>query len=83
MHFQFTTLLKAHNKIREFNFTSLSFTATPLFEVAVCDDRGTRISFQMKKEGEQGWQLPQELEGPEWIREVKGRLGQELEQPLQ
>ena len=50
MHFQFTELIKANSKVREFNFTRTSLHAQHLFHVDVSDDRGNRILFHMQKE---------------------------------
>jgi len=82
MHFQFTELIKANNRVREFNFTKPSFASENLFSVDVSDDRGNRIIFKMQKEGQEQWKiLEQEL--PKWIYEVEEKLNEALEQQLQ
>ncbi len=83
MHFQFTTLVKANNRIREFNFTRLSLTANDLFEVDVCDDKGNRVLFKMKKEGERSWRIINEQEVPQWVTEVEEELDTILQKELE
>lgn len=71
MHFQFvkniqfTKLVKAEGRLREFNFRKLNGIQENLFTVDVSDDRGNRILFRMQKE-EAAWKIiPQQL--PDWV----------------
>ena len=60
---QFTRLVKAEGRLREFNFRKVKSPNEELFTVNVCTERGDRIHFSMHKE-EDAWkiipgQLPQ------------------------
>jgi hypothetical protein len=62
---QFTRVLKADGRMREFNFRKPNGQQEGLFTVDVSDDRGNRIVFKMQKE-ENVWKIvPQPL--PAWI----------------
>jgi hypothetical protein len=81
MHFQFTELIKANSRVREFNFTKTSYASQNLFHVDVSDDRGNRILFKMQKEGEDQWKI-MEQELPKWIYEVEVQLNDVLKEQL-
>lgn len=54
---QFTRLVKAEGRLREFNFRKFRGESGEwLFSVDVADDRGNRIIFRMRKE-DSGWKL--------------------------
>lgn len=78
---QFTKLLKAEGRMREFNFRKPNGREEALCTVDVSDDRGQRIIFSMQKE-EVGWQiLPQQL--PKWVMDQEVRLSELIEEELQ
>ena len=53
---QFTKLVKADGRLREFNFRRVNGLQEGLFTVDVSDDRGNRIMFRMEqKEGK--WRI--------------------------
>jgi hypothetical protein len=63
---QFTRLVKAEGRLREFNFRKFRGEGNEwMFSIDVADDRGNRIIFTMKKEGD-GWKI---VSGkwPAWI----------------
>lgn len=63
---QFTRLVKADGRLREFNFRKFNGgEGELLFSIDVVDDRGNRIIFRMRRE-ENGWKI---LPGayPAWI----------------
>lgn len=77
---QFTRLVKAGGRLREFNFRKLNGADTERFSINVVDDRGERILFQMVKQ-ENGWKLPpQQL--PVWIEQNEKQLHQLIEEEL-
>lgn len=77
---QFTRLVKAGGRLREFNFRKLNGGDTERFSINVVDDRGERILFQMIKQ-ENGWKLPaQQL--PVWIEQNEKQLHQLIEEEL-
>jgi hypothetical protein len=63
---QFTRLVKAEGRLREFNFRKYrGEEGELLFSVDVVDDRGNRIIFRMQKE-DSGWKIiPGQL--PQWV----------------
>jgi hypothetical protein len=64
---QFSKVLKADGRMREFNFRKPNGLQEGQFTVDVSDDRGNRIVFKMQKE-EGIWKIiPQPL--PSWILE--------------
>lgn len=77
---QFTRLLKAEGRLREFNFRKTNGLQEELFTVDVSDDRGNRIMFRMhKKDGR--WQIT-EQQLPDWIRENESRYHELIEEEL-
>ena len=63
---QFTKLVKAEGRLREFNFRRVNGLHEAVFTVDVSDDRGNRIMFRMEKIDER-WKI-QEQALPEWVR---------------
>src|SRR5688500_9739828 len=53
---QFTKLLKAEGRQREFNFRKPNGRGEGTFTVDVVDDRGNRLIFRMEKE-ENSWKI--------------------------
>jgi hypothetical protein len=77
---QFTELVKADGRLKEFNFTRLKALTEPYFKVDVVDDRGTRILFEMEYSlGE--WRISQK-NLPGWILENENILRQHIETAL-
>lgn len=64
---QFTRLVKADGRLREFNFRKSNGLQEGLFTVDVSDDRGNRIVFHMQKE-EGVWKIKKQ-QIPAWIWE--------------
>jgi hypothetical protein len=62
---QFTRLVKADGRLREFNFRKLNGIKEDIFTVDVSDDRGNRIIFRMQKD-DNAWKIVQQPL-PEWI----------------
>jgi hypothetical protein len=77
---QFTKLLKAEGRLREFNFRKPNGREEGLTTVDVSDDRGHRIIFSMKKE-DGSWKItPQSL--PNWIAPLEDKLSELIEEEL-
>ena len=79
---QFTKLVKADGRLREFNFRKSNGLQEGLFTVDVSDDRGNRLVFKMEKEGSEGiWKiLKQQL--PTWIWENEAVFHALIEEEL-
>jgi len=77
---QFTRLIKAGGRLREFNFRKLNDKEHELFTVNVCDDRGERILFQMQKD-QNDWRLGSQ-QVPAWIGQQESQLNSAIEDEL-
>jgi hypothetical protein len=78
---QFTKLIKAEGRLREFNFRKVNGLHEELFTVDVSDDRGNRIMFKMRKEGNE-WLIITEQPLPDWIRNNSSRYNEAIEEEL-
>ena len=78
---QFTRLVKAEGRLREFNFRKLRGPEEQLFSVNVCNDRGDRILFNMEKK-DNGWRILG-VELPKWILQNENTLHEVIEDELQ
>ena len=80
---QFSLLVKAGDRLREFNFRKLPSQAQypGLFSVNVCDERGNRIFFNMEKE-EGEWKLIPVNPLPKWIEQGHSGLSHALDEEL-
>ena len=85
MHFvkmvQFTRLVKAEGRLREFNFRKIKNADDETFSVNVCNERGDRILFNMQKK-DNGWRI-QSTEIPKWILQHEKNLNEVIEDELQ
>lgn len=77
---QFTRLVKAEGRLREFNFRKLKGVPEELFSVNVVNDRGDRILFNMQKK-DNGWRI-QSTELPKWIVQNEKALDEVIEDEL-
>jgi hypothetical protein len=77
---QFTRLLKADGRLKEFNFRKINGIKEGMFTVDVSDDRGNRIIFRMQKE-DNGWKIIQQRL-PQWIWENENNFHDLIEQEL-
>ena len=78
----FTKLVKAANRLREFNFRMLPGTSNSLLHVDVPDDRGNRIVFKMQKAENNQWRIVEEGL-PAWIVTNENLLNEALAEELQ
>jgi hypothetical protein len=78
---QFTKVLKAEGRMREFNFRKPNGREQALCTVDVSDDRGHRIIFNMQKEDNSNWRIvTQPL--PAWIIQLETKLSELIEEEL-
>src|SRR5664279_5128164 len=78
---QFTKLIKAEGRLREFNFRKVNGLHEELFTVDVSDDRGNRIMFKMRKEGNE-WLISTEQPIPDWVKNSSSRFNEAIEEEL-
>jgi len=77
---QFSRLIKADGRLKEFNFRKINGLHQSVFTIDVSDDRGYRIMFKMeKKDGL--WKLIDEPL-PAWIRESESNFHEVIEEEL-
>jgi len=74
----FTRLIKAKDRLREFNFRKLPAPDGGLFHVDVSDDRGNRLIFKMQRQGNNVWKIL-ESNLPAWITESEEKLSSAIE----
>ncbi|MBS1597641.1 MAG: hypothetical protein JST75_05415 [Bacteroidetes bacterium] len=77
---QFTKLVKADGRLREFNFRKTNGIQGELFTVDVSDDRGNRIMFRMQK-ADGSWKI-MEQQLPAWIIENEANFHELIEEEL-
>lgn len=77
----FTRLIKAKDKLREFNFRRLPAEGGSLFHVDVSDDRGGRLIFKMQKGGAGSWKVLDDIL-PAWIYESEDKLAGAIEDQI-
>ena len=65
---QFSKLIKAEGRLREFNFRKSNGIAGPVYHIDVSDDRGNRYYINMQLE-DNAWTV-QEKNLPPWIQEA-------------
>jgi hypothetical protein len=77
---QFTRLVKADGRLREFNFRKINTQEEEMFNVNVCNDRGERVFFSMQKK-EDVWRIiPGQL--PQWILQNEKKLDECIKDEL-
>ena len=77
---QFTKIVKAEGRLREFNFRKLGGINEGFFTVDVVDDRGNRIMFRMQKENNQWKIVEQPL--PSWVLSSENEFHGLIEESL-
>jgi hypothetical protein len=77
----FTRLVKADDRLREFNFRKLGNAPEQFFHVDVSDDRGNRIVFKMRKSQNNQWEIVSD-QLPRWISNSEKDLNDLIEEEL-
>ncbi len=77
---QFTRLIKADGRLREFNFRKMTLLQETLFSIDVVDDRGNRVMFRMRKEDNEWVIIAQPL--PAWVQEQEKVLSDMIKEEL-
>ena len=77
----FTKLVKAANRLREFNFRMLPGTSNNLLHVDVPDDRGNRIVFKMQRAENNQWRI---VDGdlPAWVSANENLLNEAISEEV-
>ena len=77
---QFSRLIKAEGRLREFNFRKTGTGNDERCSVDTVDDRGNRIIFSMYREGT-SWKLNSTLL-PKWICQYEEQLHEAIEDEM-
>jgi hypothetical protein len=78
---QFTRLIKADGRLREFNFRKLGGLQEGQFSIDVADERGNRILFKMSKE-DQLWKIVDKSNLPDWVINSSNTLHDKIEEVM-
>jgi hypothetical protein len=76
-HIQFTCLIKANGRLKEFNFRKKSGLPELVYDIDVTDEKGNRHYFSMQLTGKV-WTITEEVVN--WIREVSPVLQMVIEE---
>lgn len=77
----FTKLIKISGRsVKEFNFRKMKSEGEDVFSVDVSDDRGNRIMFQMRKDGNNWHIITPSL--PVWIMEQESKMNELIEEEI-
>ncbi len=74
----FTIIVKAGDRLREFNFTRVDADKQPCYCVDVVNDRNTRINFYVREIESGQWEIFSDGALPEWVTAEKDKLEEAL-----
>ena len=77
---QFSKLIKANGKLKEFNFRKINDQKEEQFTVDVVDERDSRVFFNVKKI-DNNWKII-EIPLPKWILENESTFNEIIEEEL-
>jgi hypothetical protein len=77
---QFSKLIKANGKLKEFNFRKINDQKKEQFTVDVVDERDSRVFFNVKKI-DNNWKII-EIPLPNWILENESNFNEIIEEEL-
>lgn len=77
---QFSLVVKAGGRLREFNFRKLKDSSPEKFSVDVCNERGDRILFDLQKP-QNDWEISGSLL-PRWIVENESRIREAVNEEM-
>jgi uridine kinase len=75
----FSKVIKAGERLREFNFRQTTASDEARYSVDVPDDKGNRIMFSMYKNAESEWKTAAQLL-PLWVHEAETMLAEAIEE---
>ena len=78
---QFTKLIKANGRLKEFNFRKLNDHKEGMFTVDVVDERDARIFFSIQK-ADGGWKIVTQAQLPIWVTENEQAYNEVIEEEL-
>jgi hypothetical protein len=75
----FSKVIKAGDKLREFNFRQASLNDESRYTVDVPDDKGNRIMFTIYKNADAQWKVAAQLM-PMWVHNAEQELATAIEE---
>ena len=78
---QFTKLIKANGRLKEFNFRKLNDHKEGMFTVDVVDERDSRVFFSVQKT-DAGWKIIKQSVLPGWVLENEQVFHEVIEEEL-
>lgn len=75
----FSKLIKAGDRLREFNFRQTYLNDSSRYSVDVPDDKGNRIMFSIYKDEDGGWKVAAQLM-PMWVHNAEAELALAIEE---
>lgn len=75
----FSKLIKAGDRLREFNFRQASMNDNSRYTVDVPDDKGNRIIFSLYKNADAVWKISAQLM-PIWVHNAEAELALAIEE---
>lgn len=75
----FSKLIKAGDKLREFNFRQTSLNDDSRYSVDVPDDKGQRIMFSIYRNADAEWKVAAQLM-PMWVHNAEQDLATAIEE---
>ena len=75
----FSKLIKAGDRLREFNFRQTSLNDNSRYSVDVPDDKGNRITFSIYKNADGEWKVAAQLI-PMWVHNSELDLAKAIEE---
>jgi hypothetical protein len=77
----FSKVIKAGERLREFNFRQISANGDARYSVDVPDDKGNRVMFNMYKSAEGEWKTSAQLV-PLWVQAAENALADAIEENM-
>ena len=78
----FSKVIKAGERLREFNFRLTSLSDDNRYSVDVPDDKGNRVQFSIIRDNSNQWKIAAQLM-PLWIHDTESVLAEAIEENLQ
>jgi hypothetical protein len=75
----FSKLIKAGDRLREFNFRQTNLNDASRYSVDVPDDKGNRIMFSIYKNANSDWKVSAQLM-PMWVHNAEAELALAIEE---
>jgi hypothetical protein len=82
MNLTFTKIIKAGNRLREFNFTPMFNDSCLKYSVDVTNEKSDRIYFQMNRTENEQWEITYNVLPPDWVMDEKYKLEEAINEEI-